>query len=145
MQAPGACQHACLCRLPIEPLCVHPDLQKGALLGLSDPKHINMYISQQMKAAMQAVRGFDPGDAMFAFLTNMQDLSSVTASSMNYVNVSTIFTATAKVWMAARRNPKFAPVQQEAHRHVMALLASLLQMLQPMMPQMGAQAVCNIL
>ena len=115
------------------------------MLGLSDPRHINTYITQQMKAAMLAVRGLDPGDAMFAFLTNMQELSSVTAASMNYINVSTIFTATAKVWVAAQRNPKFAPVQQEAYRHVMALLASLLQMLQPMMPQMEAQAVSNIL
>ena len=124
-------------------LQVHLDLQKG--FGLSDPRHINTCISQQMKAAIGAVRGLDPGDVMFAFLTDMQQLSSVTASSMNYINVSTIFTATAKVWVAARRNPKFAPVQQEAHRHVMALLASLLQTLQPMMPDMGAQAVSNIL
>ena len=121
------------------------DLQKGAISGLSDPRQINARISQQMKAAMGAVRGLDPGDAVFAFLTNMQELSSVTASSMDYINVSTIFTATAKVWVAARRNPKFILVQQEAHKHVMALLASLLQMLQPMMPEMGAQAVSNIL
>ena len=82
---------------------------------------------------------------MFAFLTNMQQLSSVTASSMDYINISTMFNATAKVWVAARRNPEFAPVQQEAYRHVMALLAILLQMLQPVMSEMGAQAVSNIL
>ena len=142
---PDACQHAYLFLLLIEPFHVHLDLQKGAFLGLSDPRQINKCISQQFKAAVWAVKGLDPGDAMFAFLTNMQDLSSVTASSMNYINISTVFSATAKVWVAARRNPKFAPVQQEAYRHVMALLASLLQMLQPMMPEMGAQAVSNIL
>ena len=142
---PDACEHAYPYGRPIEPLCVHPDLQKGALLGLSDPRHINTYISQQTKAAILAVRGLDPGSATFTFITNMQELLSVTASSMDYINISTIFSATAKVWVAAQRNPKFAPVQQEAYRHVTALLASLLQMLQPMMPQMGAQAVSNIL
>ena len=98
-----------------------------------------------MKAAMLAVRGLDPGDAIFTFITDMQQLSSVNASSMDYINISTIFSATAKVWEAARCNPKFAPVQQEAYRHVMALLASLLQMLRPMMPEMEARAVSNIL
>ena len=124
-------------------LCL--DLQKGAMSNLSAPRHINTHISDQMAAAMWAVRGFDAGDAMFAFLTNMQELSSETTSSMNYINVGTIFRATAKVWVAARCNPNFVPVQQEAYRHVMALLASLLQMLQPMMPQMDAQAVSNII
>ena len=126
-------------------LHVHLDLQKGATVGLSDPRLINTHISQQMKAATGAVRGLDPGDAMFAFLTDMQQLSSVVASSTNYINISTIFSATAKVWVAAQSNSKFAPGQQEAFRHVMALLASLLQMLQPMMPEMGAQAVSNSL
>ena len=124
-------------------LHVHLDLQKG--FGLRNPRLINTHISQQMTAAMWAVKGLDPGDAMFAFLTDMQQLSSVTASSMDHINISTMFTATAKVWVAAQSNLKFALVQQMAFRHVMALLASLLQMLQPMMPEMGAQAVSNIL
>ena len=124
---------------------VHLNLQKDVLSGLEDPRHINTYISQQMKTAMLAVRGLDPGDAIFTFITDMQQISSVIASSMDYINISTIFSATAKVWVAARCNPKFAAVQQEAHRHVMALLASLLQMLQPMMPEMEARAVSNIL
>ena len=54
--------------------------------GLSNPRQINTCIAQQMKAAMWAVRVLDPEDAMFASLTTMQELSFVTASSMDYIN-----------------------------------------------------------
>jgi len=50
----------------------------------------------------------------------------------------------AKIWLAAKDNRNFKPVQQAAHQYVEAFLRDMSQLLHPMLPVTAARSVSTI-
>ncbi|KAA6421658.1 MAG: hypothetical protein FRX49_08601 [Trebouxia sp. A1-2] len=75
----------------------------------------------------------------------MEHLCSVAQPFLNYINLSAIITATAQLWTTARAKSSFQPSANMAGFDLKQFYSSILLQLEPMLPDVGAQAVSNIL
>ncbi|DBA88944.1 TPA: hypothetical protein ACH3X2_000175 [Trebouxia sp. C0005] len=112
---------------------------------MNNPAQISTYIKEQQKMALAGVRGHQPLQALLSFCASMEHLCSVAQPFLNYINLSAIITATAQLWTTARAKSSFQPSANMAGFDLKQFYSSILLQLEPMLPDVGAQAVSNIL
>ncbi|DBA88943.1 TPA: hypothetical protein ACH3X2_000175 [Trebouxia sp. C0005] len=119
--------------------------QDSRVQKMNNPAQISTYIKEQQKMALAGVRGHQPLQALLSFCASMEHLCSVAQPFLNYINLSAIITATAQLWTTARAKSSFQPSANMAGFDLKQFYSSILLQLEPMLPDVGAQAVSNIL
>lgn len=94
---------------------------------------------------MTTARGSDPERALQDFISDMEQLCSGAKSMLNYIHISAVFSASAKVLVTALGNRNFHSVQQAAHHGVAAFLCDMSHLLHPMLTETAARNVSSIL
>ncbi|MCJ1368708.1 hypothetical protein MMC16_007853 [Acarospora aff. strigata] len=121
------------------------NLTGAAPLGrLPSPPQITAYIKAQKEKALDSMRGFKPATALLIFCSSMQHLYRTASCQLNYIHMSAIITALGHVWPAAQRHPSWQN-QPQARHSAEALYDQSLKQLQPMLQDMGARQISNIL
>ncbi|DBA89015.1 TPA: hypothetical protein ACH3X2_000231 [Trebouxia sp. C0005] len=100
---------------------------------------------EQQRMALAGVRGHQPHKALLIFYASMEHLCSAAGPILNYINLSAIITATAQLWASAQANSSFKLSANMAGFELKPFYCSILLRLKPMLPDVGAQAVSNIL
>ncbi|KAA6421657.1 MAG: hypothetical protein FRX49_08600 [Trebouxia sp. A1-2] len=75
----------------------------------------------------------------------MEHLCSVARPFLNYINLSAIITATAQLWTTAQAKSSLQPSANMAGFDLKQFYSKVLLQLEPMLPDVGARAVSNIL
>ncbi len=95
--------------------------------------------------ALAGVRGHQPDQALLSFYASMEHLCSTAGPLLDYISLSAISTATAQLWTSAQADSSFEPSANMAGFELKHFYCSILLQLEPMLPDVGAQAVSNIL
>ncbi len=120
-------------------------VQDSKVCKMRDPPQVSAYVKVQQRMALAVIRGHQPDKALLSFYASMEHLCSVARPLLNHFSLSAIITATAQLWTSAQ-----AHSSSQAHANMAALAlkpfhcSSILQ-LEPMLPDVDAQAVSNIL
>jgi len=117
------------CRAPESNICVE----------------VTTYIKEQQRMALAGVRGHQPDQALLSFYASMEHLCSTAGPLLDYISLSAISTATAQLWTSAQADSSFEPSTNMAGFELKHFYCSILLQLEPMLPDVGAQAVSNIL
>ncbi|DBB06787.1 TPA: hypothetical protein ACH3X3_009452 [Trebouxia sp. C0006] len=115
------------------------------ILKMVHPAQVSAYIKEQQRMALAGVRGRQPTKALLVFYASMENLCSVARPLLDYISLSAIITATAKLWTSAQANSSFKPNADMLDFEMKHLYCSILLQLKPMLPDAKAQAVSNIL
>ena len=100
------------------------------------------YVKTLERNALDPMRGFKPGTAL---LTSVAGLYRTASCEVNHIHISAIITALGRVWPAAQRHSKSQQDQLQACHAAEALYHQSLKQLQPMLQDMGARQISNIL
>ena len=112
--------------------------------SLSSPPQITAYMKAPEKKALDSMHGCMPGTALLTLCSSMQDLYCTASCEVNYIHISTVITALGRVRPAAQRH--FAQQDQPQACHAADALYRLsLEQLQPMLQDMDAQGISNIM
>ncbi|DBA88942.1 TPA: hypothetical protein ACH3X2_000174 [Trebouxia sp. C0005] len=109
---------------------------------MNHPAQISSYIKEQQKMALG---GHQPLQALLSFCASMEHLCSVARPFLNYINLSAIITATAQLWTTAQAKSSLQPSANMAGFDLKQFYSKVLLQLEPMLPDVGARAVSNIL
>ena len=120
-------------------------MQVSRILKMVHPAQVSAYIKEQQRMALAGVRGRQPTKALLVFYASMENLCSVARPLLDYISLSAIITATAKLWTSAQANSSFKPNADMLDFEMKHLYCSILLQLKPMLPDAKAQAVSNIL
>ena len=120
-------------------------MQDSRIRNMLHPAQVSTYIKEQQKMALAGVRGHQPLKAMLGFYASTEHLCSVAGPLLIYINLSAIITATAQLWTSAQANSSCEPKADTTESGLTHLDTSTLLQLKPMLPDVDAQAVSNIL
>ena len=109
------------------------------------PAHVTARIKEQQRMALAGVRGLQPDQALLGFYASMVHLCSVAGPLLDHISVSAIITATAQLWTSAQANSSFKLTANMAGLELNRFYCSTLLQLEPKLPDVGAQAVSNVL
>lgn len=124
--------------------CFRGVLQRIIVKRLKDPRDITSFIKQQKEAALNTARGPHPDAAVTGFCDIMDAVLTTAGSCMNYINFAAVITASAHVWTAAQCRHSFKG-QAGLHERLAALYRRCLQSLQPMLADLSAREIANVL
>ena len=117
-------------------------MQTVGLEGLRSPPQITTFIKQQQQVALRLTTGPDPEAGLISFCASMDGLLSIPGLRSDYIHFSAITTAAAHIWKGAQQSSRF---RGHADVSVEGLYRRCLQSLQPLLADMGAQAISNVL
>ncbi len=120
-------------------------MQDSRIQKMVHPAQISAYIKEQQRMALAGVRGHQPDKALLGFYASMENLCSVAGPLLDYISLSAIITATAKLWTSAQANSSFKPSANMLDSGMKHLYCSILLELKPKLPGVDARAVSNIL
>ncbi len=120
-------------------------MQDFRIKKMRHPAQISTYIAEQQSTALAGVRAHQPGQALMSFYASMEHLCSIAGPLLNYINLSAIITATAQLWTSAQANISFKTSANKVGIEMTRFFGSTLLWLKPMLPDVEAQAVSNIL
>ena len=120
-------------------------MQDSRFQQIHRPAHVTTYIKEQQRTALAGVRGHQPDKALLGFYASMEHLCSIAGPLLDYISLSAIITATVQLWGTAQANSSFKPSANMAGFELNHFYCSILLQLKPKLPDVGAQAVSNIL
>ena len=120
-------------------------MQDSRFQNMHRPAHVTARIKEQQRMASAGVRGRQPDKALLGFYASMEHLCSVAGPLLNHINLSAIVTATAQLWTLAQANSSFKPSADKVASGLTHLYSSTLLQLEPMLPNVEAQQISNIL
>ena len=114
------------------------------IYDLRRPSDVTAYTRQEKEAAIRLARAGRPEAALTGFLENMDAFLSKAGLPLDHINCAAIVTALAHVWEAAQPNDSFRS-HAGVHDKAKALYQRCVQKLQPLLADMGAQAMSTVL
>ena len=102
-------------------------------------------IKQYQAVAVAGLKEDEPGPAraLRSFCNRVQQLCCKHRLQMDFINISTIFTAVAQLWDTAQANQEFQQDQPKIHRKLVSFLRSVFTLV-PMPSKVGCRAISNI-
>ena len=120
-------------------------VQDFRLQKMRDPPQVTAYIKEQQRMALAGARGRQPDKALLGFYASMEHLCSVAGPLLDHISLSAIITATAQLWTSAQANTSFKPSADKTKSGLMHLYLGTLLQLKPMLPDVEARQISNIL
>ena len=114
------------------------------MADFSSPRAITQYITFEKLKASDLMYS-QPADGLLNFCCSMEGLYHTAGPQLNYIHVSAIITASAKVWKLAHSNRNFQHSDFQLRSSLQAVFQHGLNHLKPSMQSMGAQEISNIL